>query len=275
MTNSKLLRTMIALLVITLSISGLMSIALLRQFVKSPDMPTWPWQSVLEATGTSLLAGGIAAGLAVYCGMSGSSFIQENVRTILSSRTRIVFFAIVLLAFVLPAVLSLFSGALLSPGKLAVYTRELWLSVTVLASATATLRILTRRISRSRELVLLGQAASKVAAIQNQRGIELRQVQEMLGKALIALEQGRIDQDQAREIEQTTSLTKWILQNDDTGWYELREEACFGNGLTASIRVIVEQELQRVSQEEISHDQVCWNSEYEKRLQSLLSPQQA
>jgi hypothetical protein len=275
MTNSKLLRTIVVLLVITLSLSGLMLIVLLRQLVKSPDTPTWPWQSVLEATGTSLLAGAIAAGLAVYCGMSGNPFIKRNLRTILSSRTRIAFCALALLVVILPAVLSLFNGALLSPGKLAVYAQELWLSVAVLASAAATLRILTRRISRSRELVLLGQTASKVVAMQNRRKIELRQAQKTLDKALIALEQGRIDQDQAREIEQTTSLIKWIVQNDDTGWYELREEACFGNGLTAAIRTVVEQELQRIMQEEISHDQVCWNSEYEKQLQFLLSPQQA
>lgn len=275
MINNKRLRTSVALLAVTLSIIGLMLIVSSRQLAKSPGTLTWLWRSTLEVTGTSLLASAVAAALAVSWNLSGNSFIRENIRTILSSRTRIVFFALVLLGFILPAVLSLFEGVLLPPHELGVYAWELWLSVVVLASAVVSLRVLARRVSGFRELVLLSQTISEAAMIQNQSEIELRQAQEALDEALVAFEEDTISQDQAREIEQTLSLIKWIQQGDITGWYELWEEVRFGDGLRPGVRSIVEGELWQVQQERHrTGGRPSRNGQYEEQLQSLLSPEQ-
>jgi exonuclease VII small subunit len=272
MTNSKWLKTSVALLVITLSIIGLMFIISSRQLAKSPGTLTWLWRSTLAVTGTSLLASAVVGALAVSWNLSGNSFIRENVCTILSSRTRIVLLAFVLLGFVLPAVLSLFKGALLSPGELAVYAWEVGLSVVVLASAVATVRVLTRRVPGFREMVLLSQTVSEAVAIQNQIEIRLRQAEEAANEALVAFEQGRISRDQAREIEQTLSLIKWIQQGDLTGWYELLEEVRFGDGLCLGMRSIVERELWRAQQERYrTGGRPSRNGNYKKQLQSLLS----
>jgi len=274
MIDNKRLKTSVALFTITLSIIGLMFIVLSRQLAKSPGALVWLWQSTLEVTGTSILASALAAAWAVYWNLSGNSFIRENARTILSSRTRIVFFALVLLGFILPTVLSLFKGALLSPDKLAFYARELWLSVAVLVSSAATLRVLARRVSGFRQLALLSQTVSEAVTIQNQIEAALHQAQEAPNEALVAFEQDAIGRDQAREIEQTLSLGKWIQQDDLTGWHELLEEVRFGDGLRPGVRSIVERELQRAQRERHrTGGRPSRNGKYEKQLHSLLSPQ--
>jgi hypothetical protein len=276
MINKKLLKTSVALFVITLSIIGLIFIILSRQPAKPLGTLTWLWRFTFEIIGTSLLAGAIAAGLTIFWDLSGSSFIRENVRTILSSRTRMALFALVLLGLILPTVLSLFKGMLLSLDELAIYAWELGLSVVVLVLAAAISRVLARRVSGFRKLVLLGQTVSEAVTIQNQSEIELRQAQKAHDEALVAFEQDTISRDQAREIEQASSLLKWIYQGDITGWYELLEEAHFGDGLRPEVRSIVERLLWRVQQErhriEGPRDR---NDEYGKQLESLLSPQQA
>jgi hypothetical protein len=274
MINYKRLRTSITLFIITLSVIGLTLIVLSRQLAKSPGTLAWLWRSTLEIAGTSLLASAIAAALAVYWNLSGNSFGRETVRTILSSHARIVFFALVVLGFILPAVFSLFRGALLSPDQLRVYAWEFWLSVVVLALAAATLRILARRVSEFRELVLFSQTVSEAVTIQNQIKAALHQAQEAPNEALVAFEQDAIGRDQAREIEQTLSLSKWIQQDDLTGWYELLEEVRFGDGLRPGVRAIVERELQRMQRERHrAGGRSSRVGEYEKQLRSLLPHQ--
>jgi len=273
MTSDKLIRIS-ALLVVTLLIISLTFVVLSRLLVESPDTLDWLWQSVLKVTGTSLLAGAIVAGLGISWDLLSN--FRKSARIISSTRTQITFFALVLLGLTLPIVLLLFKDTFLPFNRLAIYVWELWLSVAVLISVVVILRILVRWVPGFRELGFPSQAINKALTIWVQDKIELYQAQKALDEALVALEQGVISEDQAREMEQTSSLIKWMLQENDTGWHELREEARFGTGLTAAVQTVVEQELQRVSREKLkSRERPSRSGEYEKQLRSLLSPQQA
>ncbi len=258
MTHNKQLRTSVALFVITLLIIGLVIVVLIRQLARSPGTLAGLWLPALELLATSLLALAISAALIIAWYLPGNIF-SVKVRTLLSSRTRKRLFGLVVLGFLLPAVLSLFNGALLPPAS---YLWELWLSVIALASIAEVFWFLVRRVSRFRELIILGQKASQAAIIQDR----LPQIESALDEALIAVDHGTISLDQVKEIEQTLSLAKWMLQGDDTGRCELQEEVRFGDGLRPRIRTLVDWELQRVRQEHYR------NGEYQDQLQSLLSP---
>ena len=80
------------------------------------------------------------------------------------------------------------------------------------------------------------------------------------GNALLeAYESGLIDEVQAREVEQTLSLVKWIIELNTLGFDELIEYAKYGSGLAPGIRSVLERELERSE-----------TSEYKDQLQELL-----
>jgi hypothetical protein len=81
----------------------------------------------------------------------------------------------------------------------------------------------------------------------------------------------RVDLNKEAEDEQLSALEKWLREDDVTGWHELWEEVCFGNGLRPAVRLAMTQELQRVRQEKASSQP--WsgrNGKYEERLRLLL-----
>ena len=98
--------------------------------------------------------------------------------------------------------------------------------------------------------------------------------EESLDNMLVALDQREISEATYKEKEQFQSLNKWIHRDDIMGWYELWEEARFGDGLSSRARLVVESELQRLRREKHwTGNHPSRNSDYEKRLESLLSVQ--
>jgi hypothetical protein len=271
--HDKRLGISLILSLIVLLIIALMLIIMSGRFAEPPSVLIRLRRPILEATGSTLLAGLAVVAMVVFWNLLNNFSLGTRIHTTLSRHIRVASFVLVLLTILLPIMLSLFKGMLLSYDELRIYAEELFLSVVVAVSASVTFRFLARQTFGFRGLLLLGQRADQAALVEARGEIALHQAQAALDQALVALEQGGISHEQAKEIEQTSSLSKWILQRDDTGWYELREEAFFGEGLTTAVRAVVDRELQQLSQEKLgANDWACWNGEYEKRLRLLLSP---
>lgn len=102
---------------------------------------------------------------------------------------------------------------------------------------------------------------------------EMEVLKRTLGAALQAWDRGEIPLGKVREVAQWKSWNKWIQLKDETGWHELLEAVCYGDGLTPFMRSVVKMELEkvrmRVSRTGTQSDE---ERKYEKRLQDLLRP---
>lgn len=97
------------------------------------------WQSIVKITLTSILSGLVIAIIAVLLNLrvTGKSLYE-----ILLGRRKIVYFSLVLLILLIPIVFSLPRGTLLSHKVLAVYVRELLVSVFIVVLFSVTWRVL-------------------------------------------------------------------------------------------------------------------------------------
>jgi hypothetical protein len=89
-----------------------------------------------------------------------------------------------------------------------------------------------------------------------------------IGTEIVRLDDNTDTYEKMRLLTQTLSAEK-LKKGDTTGWYELREDVRFGEGLHPTVRSILEKELKRMQQERGGSEV---QSEYETRLQSLLRP---
>jgi hypothetical protein len=91
-----------------------------------------------------------------------------------------------------------------------------------------------------------------------------------LSAALQAWDKGDISQDELIEAQQLHSWRKWIQRKDETGFRELLEDVRSGDGLVASMRSLVEEELAKVRERTERERPSSGDELYEQRLQLLL-----
>lgn len=241
------------------------------------------WVSTLKITLTLLLSGLVVV---IIAGLLNLRFTDKSLYEILLSRKKIMLLFLALLILLMPAVFSLPRGTGLSPEELVVYVRELLISVVIVVLSSAIWKVLNVPASISRWFEA-PHAAVKHAIASSQTGDDKdavhptpatahpnKQSEMELDQALQALDGGEIAPSDVKEIEQALSLVKWMHQGDIIGWYELWEEIYYGDGLRPRVRSAVERELRLVRQERHGSEvRPTRNGEYEKQLQSLLSPQ--
>jgi hypothetical protein len=202
------------------------------------------WQSIVNITLTSLLSALVVVAIFALLRLH---FSEKSLYEILLRRKKIAYLFLVFLILLMPVVFSLLGGKwLLSPGEWGVYTRELLVSVVIVMSFSVTWKILNEPAS------ILG-------------------LPKALYNALPALRIGEASLSSIEEM-QGLSLAKWIEEGDVTGWYELREEISFGDGLRPRVRLVVEW-LWRVREKFGTEPQQIRNRGYKEQLELLLSSQ--
>jgi hypothetical protein len=96
---------------------------------------------------------------------------------------------------------------------------------------------------------------------------------DLRGETWMALEQNIISEDEAKKAKILRSLRKWIVQGNETGWYEIKEQIV--NELTdAQARWFVSKELSLIQQQKSKSGALGRNHNYEERLESL-SPEKS
>lgn len=101
--------------------------------------------------------------------------------------------------------------------------------------------------------------------------IELKGETRALNEALLALDRGQIGYDEVEAIQQLHSLSKWLWEGDDTGWFELQEVVRSAGALSAAARRAVEREIRQIQgQARETGGQTEEQREREQRLRSLL-----
>lgn len=106
---------------------------------------------------------------------------------------------------------------------------------------------------------------------------ELRRIVSNLGSTsldenIAFLDEGKIDTEEFIEKQQQYSWQKWITQKTDIGWYELLAHASQDGGLKPRLRLIIQSELERLQEKEISRGKLTIKEdEYLRRLRELLS----
>lgn len=108
------------------------------------------WHSIVKITLASLLSGLVVVITATLLRVTGRGFSE-----ILLSREKIIILLLALLILLMPAVFSLLRGTWLFPEELALYVRELLVSVVIVVSFSATWEVLEHSASILRQLEAL------------------------------------------------------------------------------------------------------------------------
>lgn len=214
------------------------------------------WRSMVKITVTSLLSGLVVV---IVAALLNLRFTGKSLYEILLGRKKITYLFFILLILLIPIAFSLPKGTLLSPEVLAVYLRELLISVVIVVSFSVTWMALDDPASIRRLFEVL-YATTKRVITPLPTGATRHPMQpaivtadpsvqsEMeLNDALLALDRGEIAPSVAHEAQQFHSLKKW-LRGDVVGLYEMCELAHLAGGLHPTVRSTVKAELPYVQQ---------------------------
>ena len=92
------------------------------------------------------------------------------------------------------------------------------------------------------------------------------------GETWMALEQNIISDEEAEKAKILRSLRKWIVQGNEIGWYEIKEQVA-NKPIDTQARWFASKELSLVQQQRIEKNSQIGNYNYEKRLEALVMPE--
>ncbi len=198
----------------------------------------------------------------------------EKIQQILWDSKYVAITLLIILIIFIPFIFSkLIAQSLFSPYIFGIYLRELLISVLAVlffaigwfSSDYIARWYHSRLVQKVLQPFRTKQVSSNIQAPVTLQQSE--QLVEQLNSVIIAFEEGLIDEDDAILAQEISSLEKWLVEEDITGFYELKEKVLYGDGLHSSTKIIIEQELDKLQFEK----QTDKYSEKQRHLKFLLS----
>ncbi len=174
-------------------------------------------------------------------------------------RPKAIMLSLIVGLFIMPIPFLVYVKDLFSPYIIGAYVRELMISILIVIPVVLVWNV---AIQAYRHLMLL---------IQLKR-LSLIEQLDLKGRTWTALEQDIISEEEAEKVKTLRSLRKWIVQGNEVGWYEIKEQIA-NKPIDIQARWFVLKELSLIRQQRIGSSIPSRNHNYETKLKTLISDQ--